>query len=69
MLQLIGLSTWDDKSVKDDEFNKKYGNRMNSLFSLYFRMEPNKLECCIALGQKGLTKKNTLAYWVVYMAW
>ncbi len=24
---------------------------------------PNKLECCITLGCKGLLEKDTLAYW------
>jgi hypothetical protein len=26
--------------------------------------QPNKLECYITLGWKGLQVKNTLAYWV-----
>ncbi len=35
----------------------------NTSFSLYISNGPNILEGCITLGQKGLARTNTLAYW------
>ncbi len=36
----------------------------NTLIFRNLMNEPNKLECYIKIGQKGLSVRNTLAYWV-----
>ncbi len=40
-----------------------WGRIHSTSFSLKFKNEPNKLECYITLGLKGLPLTNTLAYW------
>jgi hypothetical protein len=40
----------------------------NISFSLYSMNGPNKLECYITLGWKGLLGINTIAYWAQFFA-
>ncbi len=52
---------WKLKKVCENEWIQKLHSQ-NFIFSL-LKNEPNKLQCYITLGWKGLPLTNTLAYW------
>jgi hypothetical protein len=41
------------------------GRIHNTSFYSKIKNRPNKLECYIALGWKGLLRDNTIAYWTL----
>jgi hypothetical protein len=44
---------------------ESWGRINNTQFSLQFMNRPNKLECYIIQGRKGLQVTNTVAFWVL----
>jgi hypothetical protein len=62
------LAYWDIHKLLDQwsVVNMVLEHNVDNYFTLNSRIVPNKLECFIALGWKGLPGTNTLAYWAIH---